>query len=489
MRQRSGSSRLVSSRLGSRETPTADENRRTPPVPMCLKYVARRSVEALRCEMSTPMSRLQKELDVACIAVQHCAVLTKDIQRNSVGQDGQMAKSDCSPVTVGDFASQALLTAAIHGQFKHDQFMGEESADQLRQNASLLEHIWQLSENAKPTFSASGLATPTSPSDLLDFIDRGGKNERSTAGRMWVFDPIDGTATFLQGQQYAINCAFLVHGREEMGIIGCPNVLASSHTITEQDIDTEGLGVMIFAVRGEGTWTRPMRRDGQLAPATRLERHGDFAQRDGLIWSDCSSYTSTILPLHQQVAAKLNTPWPGVDLFSSLMKYASLALGRSHIVIRIFRYNSWRSNMWDHAGGVLIYEEAGGKVTDLEGKPIDFTTGRKMAESKQCVGVWRLAREADRVQTAALYVRRLACTLTYSAWYSKSSETMSRPMVQSRGRSDGRAYAQIVLTEMTAQSHRKKCSIIENQTKGVYTRSRSSRPLRWHAKNICFLGR
>jgi 3'(2'), 5'-bisphosphate nucleotidase len=37
---------------------------------------------------------------------------------------------------------------------------------------------------------------------------------------------------------------------------------------------------------------------------------------------------------------------------------------------------------WDHAGGVLIYEEAGGKVTDLDGKAIDFSTGRKMSASK-----------------------------------------------------------------------------------------------------------
>ena len=37
---------------------------------------------------------------------------------------------------------------------------------------------------------------------------------------------------------------------------------------------------------------------------------------------------------------------------------------------------------WDHAGGVLIYEEAGGKVTDLDGLSIDFTTGRKMSASK-----------------------------------------------------------------------------------------------------------
>lgn len=33
-------------------------------------------------------------------------------------------------------------------------------------------------------------------------------------------------------------------------------------------------------------------------------------------------------------------------------------------------------------GGVLIYTEAGGRVTDLDGKAIDFSTGRKMSESE-----------------------------------------------------------------------------------------------------------
>lgn len=167
-----------------------------------------------------------------------------------------------------------------------------------------------------------------------------------------------------------------------MGIIGCPNVLLDSNTVSEDEIDEHGLGVMIYAVRGEGTFIRPMRADGKLETPRKLERHGENVSLQNLIWSDCSTYTSTILELHQQVAAKLETSWPGVDLFSSLMKYAALGLGRSHVVVRIFRYTSWRSNMWDHAGGVLIFEEAGGKVTDLDGKAIDFTTGRKMAASE-----------------------------------------------------------------------------------------------------------
>ncbi|KAM3424475.1 hypothetical protein BST61_g6479 [Cercospora zeina] len=326
-------------------------------------------------------SRLQAELDVACAAVQHCAALTKRLQRASVGQDSQISKSDFSPVTVGDFASQALLTSAVHAAFPSDNFLAEESADDLRQNSALLDKVWELTESAKSAFQANtpSLATPSSKDDLLKYLDWGGKRETSDDGRTWVFDPIDGTATFLRGQQYAINCAMLVNGREEIGIIGCPNVVLGSSTVSEDVIDEHGLGLMIYAVRGEGTFVRPMQSNGKLAAATKLERHGEKVSLDGLVWSDCSTYTSTILELHQKVAAKLNTLWPGVDLFSSLMKYAALGLGRSHIVVRIFRYTSWRSNMWDHAGGVLIFEESGGKVTDLEGKPIDFTTGRKMA--------------------------------------------------------------------------------------------------------------
>lgn len=291
-------------------------------------------------------SKFQAELDVACTAVQHCAVLTKRLQQETISQDNQIKKSDFSPVTVGDYAAQALLTSATHEAFKDDKFLAEESADELRQNDALLESVWQLTQELKPAFSKSSpaLATPTSKEEVCDLIDLGGKNEVSNAGRTWVFDPIDGTATFLRGQQYAINCAFLIDGVEQIGIIGCPNVILKSDSVHEDQVDQD-LGCMLFAVRGEGTWVRPMRSDGVLAEAKKIDRHGDKVKIDSLIWSDCSTYTSTIQHLHQQVASKLYTPFPGVDLFSSLMKYAALGLGRCHIVMRIFKYSSWRSNM------------------------------------------------------------------------------------------------------------------------------------------------
>ncbi|KAG7123772.1 hypothetical protein HYQ44_002408 [Verticillium longisporum] len=34
--------------------------------------------------------------------------------------------------------------------------------------------------------------------------------------------------------------------------------------------------------------------------------------------------------------------------------------------------------IWDHAGAMLMFQEAGGKVTDVDGREPDLTAGRKM---------------------------------------------------------------------------------------------------------------
>lgn len=35
-----------------------------------------------------------------------------------------------------------------------------------------------------------------------------------------------------------------------------------------------------------------------------------------------------------------------------------------------------REKIWDHAAGVVIFEEAGGLVSDAAGNPLDFSRGR-----------------------------------------------------------------------------------------------------------------
>ena len=42
----------------------------------------------------------------------------------------------------------------------------------------------------------------------------------------------------------------------------------------------------------------------------------------------------------------------------------------------------YREMIWDQAAGAIIVEEAGGRVTDLDGKPLDFCHGRRLTENR-----------------------------------------------------------------------------------------------------------
>mmetsp|Transcript_51874 Transcript_51874/g.103231 ORF Transcript_51874/g.103231 Transcript_51874/m.103231 type:complete len:90 (+) Transcript_51874:183-452(+) len=61
-------------------------------------------------------------------------------------------------------------------------------------------------------------------------------------------------------------------------------------------------------------------------------------------------------------------------------KYGILAKGEGHLYTRLPRAG-YVENIWDHAAGVIIIEEAGGKVSDLRGRPLDFSRGAKLSES------------------------------------------------------------------------------------------------------------
>ena len=96
--------------------------------------------------------------------------------------------------------------------YPQDAFLGEESADALRQNEQLAGHVWELvlrakeetraikSENgdAQNVRDVNELAFPKSKEEMCDLIDLGGKGEVTGRGRVWVMDPVDGTATFMR---------------------------------------------------------------------------------------------------------------------------------------------------------------------------------------------------------------------------------------------------------------------------------------------------
>jgi 3'(2'), 5'-bisphosphate nucleotidase len=93
----------------------------------------------------------------------------------------------------------------------------------------------------------------------------------------------------------------------------------------------------------------------------------------------------------------------------SQAKHMAIAAGRADLFVRI-PAGDYREHIWDHAAGMLAVEEAGGRVTDLEGRPLDFRTGRRLERNHGIVAanrplhplILRVIREAGGVNSAPL---------------------------------------------------------------------------------------
>ena len=55
-----------------------------------------------------------------------------------------------------------------------------------------------------------------------------------------------------------------------------------------------------------------------------------------------------------------------------------VARGEAEAYLRLPRDPNYKEKIWDHAGGVLLVTEAGGKVTDIQGNDLDFTRGYQL---------------------------------------------------------------------------------------------------------------
>jgi len=68
----------------------------------------------------------------------------------------------------------------------------------------------------------------------------------------------------------------------------------------------------------------------------------------------------------------------------SQAKYGIVARGEATVYIRVPSPSDphYREKIWDHAAGALIAKEAGGKVTDILGRPLDFSCGLRLEKNR-----------------------------------------------------------------------------------------------------------
>lgn len=321
-----------------------------------------------------------KELHYASLTVQRATLLTKNLLE--AVDKGNLDKGDSTPVTIADFAAQALIISAMHGAFPDDEFVGEEDSQALRRDEALLNRTWELASSAALDDERSEglLARPADKADMLRLIDLGARGGCTPRSRAWVLDPVDGTATFMRGQQYAVCLSLVENGQQKVGVLGGPNLSLETGRIHEDLVDRDGYGYQVFAVAGQGgSWIRKM-GTGALLPARRLEPVAQITDPRDLRFIDSSSATSSNFEFHARVASRLDAPWPPhADIWAAQLRYVAIAAGGCNVLIKVPRKTSYRSKIWDHSGGMLIVQELGVRVTDLVGNPVDCSLGRTLA--------------------------------------------------------------------------------------------------------------
>ncbi|KAG6037557.1 hypothetical protein E4U41_004928 [Claviceps citrina] len=336
-----------------------------------------------------------KELSLCIRAIQAAARLSQSLI--SPRQDkGALEKDDLSPVTVADFAVQALLIATVRRSFPEDGFVGEEDASALRDNDALLGRVWHLlreevvveeEEREKEQDGSRGIALPESKDHLCELLDLAGRQGPSKTGRTWIFDPIDGTKTYLRGELYAINMALLVDGTQTVACVGCPNMAVDAAApLTDGDVDAHGQGCIVYAVRGHGAFATPMHAPRPLAGRDhdhlrRLPPVSPGSESDIRFVSCVSPMVDSALDggaLHAEIATRLGAPFPGCNLLAWVLRWTTLALGLANTTVWVYKRRDRRGKVWDHAGAMLLFEETGGKITDLAGRDMDLTAGRSM---------------------------------------------------------------------------------------------------------------
>lgn len=314
----------------------------------------------------------QPEIKFALDAVRQASRLVRQVQAELILGKPTAAtiKDDRSPVTVADFASQALVGHLLSGAFPQDLLVAEEDSQALRdpEAALLLNQVTHFVRAFTPLARGE---TPVSAETICQWIDKG---RSEAAHRFWTLDPIDGTKGFLRGDQYVVALALVVGGDVQIGVLGCPNL----HSLLRQPV-APGSGVLVAAVRGQGTWAIPLEGNGDYE---RLQVSTlDYPAGARLLRSFESGHTNA-----GQVEAFAQAL--GIQakplLMDSQAKYALLAAGQGELLLRLLSPDkpNYREKIWDQAAGMLVLEEAGGKLTDLQGKRLNFTTGRTLANNR-----------------------------------------------------------------------------------------------------------
>ncbi|MBN1559625.1 3'(2'),5'-bisphosphate nucleotidase [candidate division KSB1 bacterium] len=302
----------------------------------------------------------EKELAVALQAVRKASELCASVQFKLVDVD-RLQKKDQSPVTIADYGSQAVMSALLAQSFAADPLVGEEDIDELLKNHDMRSRVLELVQEQLEGVDEH---------DMLALIARGkGKSDRS---RFWTCDPVDGTKGFLRQEQYAVALALLEEGELQVGVLGCPNL--------PKELDKPAdRGCIFYAKKGEGAFMSDL--DSSNGQPIRVDELDDPGRAR---FAESVESAHSALAIHADIAASLGMTRTPLRI-DGQCKYAAVARADASLYLRYPKDDIYREKIWDHAAGAIIVQEAGGRVTDIDGRALDFSLGRELLQNRGVV--------------------------------------------------------------------------------------------------------
>lgn len=304
------------------------------------------------------------ELEVALAAVVDACKLSEAVG-GSLTSEGHTRKEDQSPVTIADFGVQAVIHDHLRRRFVNDPIVAEEDSGELAkpEHAALLalvnDHVRRI--------------LPGVTSEVVLRLIGDGQHAGGAEGRFWTLDPIDGTKGFLRGDQYAVALALVEDGRPVLGVLGCPRLNGGSIFAATRD-----RGAFRFDLSGTGGTPVAVSSRAEPAQSVFCESFESGHSAHGVSAQVTQTLGSTATPRR----------------LDSQAKYAVVASGEGDVYLRLPTKKGYEERIWDHAAGALVVEAAGGRVTDIHGRRLDFSRGRTLAKNQGIVATNGLLHEA-----------------------------------------------------------------------------------------------
>lgn len=176
------------------------------------------------------------------------------------------------------------------------------------------------------------------------------------SGLVAIVDPLDGTTNFLHGfPNYAVSICVALDGVPQAGVV---------HDIMRGG--AENRDTVCTATAGDGAFANGVRmRVSTITDPSRALIGTGFPFKDVTSADEYVRMMRRLMPL-----------------VSGLRRAGSAALDLSDVAHGRFDgfWELWL-NAWDHAAGVLLVREAGGRVTDLEGRDARLIGGPIVASN------------------------------------------------------------------------------------------------------------